>query len=181
MHRFFSYCLSACLHCVAGTTRGSHSQSQISATPASRSTKSPQFPTPHSTTHKSSKSMGKSDSVVSQLQCTHLPVIIPKVEMHKCLSTCVWTQPTAFTWQHVPATSAGCSLCSCLPTCCLFFCYFFTQTRVCFRQSASGRGQTCDSLVASEKFLTHHCSRWLKIMKLSAKVLDTILCYNTPL
>lgn len=42
----------------AGTTRGSPSQSQTSATQASRNTKSPQFPTPHSTIHKSSKSMG---------------------------------------------------------------------------------------------------------------------------
>lgn len=42
----------------AGTTRGSPSQSQTLATQASRNTKSPQFPTPHSTIHKSSKSMG---------------------------------------------------------------------------------------------------------------------------
>lgn len=42
-----------------GTTRGLHSVSQTSATQASRNTKSPQYPTPHSTMPRSSKSMGK--------------------------------------------------------------------------------------------------------------------------
>lgn len=42
-----------------GTTRESPSQSLILATQASRNTKCPQCPTPHSTTPRSSKSMGK--------------------------------------------------------------------------------------------------------------------------
>lgn len=50
--------LTSHLHLV-GTTRGSPSQSQTLATQASRNTKSPQCPTPHSTTPRSSKSMGK--------------------------------------------------------------------------------------------------------------------------
>lgn len=42
-----------------GSTRGSSSQSQTSVTQASRNTKSLQFPTPHSTTPRSSKSTGR--------------------------------------------------------------------------------------------------------------------------
>lgn len=42
-----------------GTTRGSPSPSQTLATQASRNTKSPQCPTPHSTMPRSSKRMGK--------------------------------------------------------------------------------------------------------------------------
>lgn len=50
--------LTAPLHSV-GTTRGSPSRSQIWATQTSRNTKSPQCPTSHSTTPRSSKSTGK--------------------------------------------------------------------------------------------------------------------------
>lgn len=98
--------LTGCLNSVAGTTRGSPSQSQISATPASRNTKSPQFPTPHSTTHKSSKSTGKCYSPSPfcfpiAAERTH-PPLIPEVEVHKYLSTLCGT---VFTWQHVSSYS----------------------------------------------------------------------------
>lgn len=50
--------LTCVLHTV-GSTRGSLSQSQTSATQANRNTKCPRFLTPHSATPRSSKSMGK--------------------------------------------------------------------------------------------------------------------------
>lgn len=103
--------LTGCLNSVAGTTRGSPSRSQISATPASRNTKSPQFPTPHSTTHKSSKSMGKcyspSPFFVSQLQLS--APILPSFLRWRCTNICLLCvelqQPTVFTWQHVSSYS----------------------------------------------------------------------------
>lgn len=162
MHKF----VFKCLHSAAGTTRGSPSRSQILATPASRSTKSPQFPTPHSTTPKSSKSMGKTEnpsSFVSQLQRTCL-FLIPKVELHKYLSTCVWKKPAIFTWQHVTASSAGCDLCSYLPTG-LFVLLLVPHSKSClFRAMCLDQGSNLWFFDWIEKSWTHSCSRRQKMV-----------------
>lgn len=88
----------------AGTTRGSPSQSQTSATQASRNTKSPQFPTPHSTIHKSSKSMGMywTSAFVSLFQCIHAPLILWWRWISICLICAKLQHQPFFSYQFSP-------------------------------------------------------------------------------
>lgn len=90
--------LTGNLHSV-GTTRGSPSQSQTSATQASRNTKSPQCPTPHSATPRSSKSTGK-------VLTPNFLWVREGLDSHGCPLICVeLQQPPVFTWQHATASS----------------------------------------------------------------------------
>ena len=85
-----------------GTTRGLRSVFQTSATQASRNTKSPQYPTPHSTTPRSSKNTGKFWAPVFAPHPCH-----SKQGSHMYLLYVALQQPPVFIWWNTTGSPSG--------------------------------------------------------------------------